>query len=84
MKNTLRELVTRVARDRGTPDALNREIVDLALLHLKPPVRTHPHEQDLARAVDEAWGEWSRHLCAALEALAPDPPLPAADFSSSH
>ena len=71
MKHTLRELVVRVARDRGTPEALSREIVDLALLHLKPPVRNRPRERDLAHAVDEAWGEWSRRLCAALEALAP-------------
>ncbi len=77
MKYTVRELVTRVARDRGTPDALSREIVDLALLHLKPPVRLRPRERDLVFAVDEAWREWSRHLCAALEALSPEPPLPA-------
>ncbi len=82
MKNTLRELVTRVARERGTPDALNREIVDLALLHLKPPVRNHPREGDLARAVDAAWGEWSRRLCAALDALTPDQPVPAANVSA--
>ena len=71
MKPTLRELVARVARDRGTPDALSREIVDLALLHLKPPVRNRPRQRDLAHAVDEAWSEWSRRLCAALDALAP-------------
>ena len=78
MKATLRELVGRVARDGGTPEALHREIVDLALLHLEPPARRRPKERDLAHAVDEAWREWSRRLCAALEALSPEPPLLAA------
>ena len=81
MKTTLRELVMRVARDRGTPDALSREIVDLALLHLKPPVRQHPREGHVAFAVDEAWREWSRRLCDALDALSPEPPLLAAEVS---
>ena len=76
MKNTrLRQLVEQVARDHGTPEALSRDIVDLALSLLNPSARNAPREQDVARAVDEAWREFSSRLWAALEALSPEPAL---------
>ncbi len=72
MKSTeLRKLVERVALDRGTPDALSDEIVDLALSQLVLSPYNYPRRaRDVAPAVETAWREWSRRLWAALEAQA--------------
>jgi len=80
MKNNKhRRLIERVAHDPNVPDALTRDIVNLAQRHLQATVRgRNPQHRDVSWAVTRAWKEWSRRFCAELEARstrAADTPL---------
>ena len=69
--NRIRTLIERVAGKAGVPESLTRDIVPLALRHLKAAGRgINPQLRDVVWAVDRARNEWSRRFLSALEARA--------------
>ena len=70
MKNhKYRRLIERVVHDPSLPEALTRDIVNLAQRHLQAVSRgRQPQHRDVTWAVARAWREWSRRFCAALDA----------------
>ncbi len=62
----LHHLIERAARDRGIPDGVSQEIVNLAWSRLKT-ADNRPMRRDIVQAVDEVQREWSGRLWTALE-----------------
>ncbi len=68
--NRQRKFIERVARDRSIPNALTREIVDLAQGHLKTTENGGwLRQSDVVLALDEAQRQWSGRLRTALDTL---------------
>lgn len=67
--NRIRTLIERVAGRAGVPETLTRDIVPIALRHLKAAGRgMNPQQRDVVWAVDRARNEWSRRFLSALDA----------------
>lgn len=66
----LHHLIERAARDRGIPDGVSQEIVNLAWDRLKAAEKDRgPMRREIVQAVDEVHREWSGRLWTALEQM---------------
>ena len=72
--NRIRTLIERVAGRAGVPETLARDIVPIAIRHLKAAGRgINPQHRDVVWAVDRARREWSRRFLTALETRSSSP-----------
>ena len=65
----LHHLIERAARERGIPESLSQEIVNLAWHRLKAENGHRPQRREIVQTVDQVQREWSGRLWTALESM---------------